>query len=433
VGDEHEWGNWGDEYEWGVEDDENDEDDEDMDDNENDEDNEDMDDDENDEDDEDMDDDENDEDNEDMDDEEDDENDEREEGDDENNESEDLILGVENHPIKRYRPSPPSPKRLPNEDGKYLNKGVIRFTHASFSDYLLDSSRSGPFHVNRQEYKNQLTIRSFALIMQLIQSWRQVTLMIPTLLIIHNHNRMSSITRVLHTTTWDYFTSRLPDRFSSSPKAVKEAIMTDINDFVQEFRRTSSDGAVGASFFPMRVLLEILQDCFNNLEVSFDIISVFATAVDLAEKKNLQKSASPNSYSAQSDLDDQIRAKFKILLDGYRKMFDQSFSKSKDLGDMLKFLPGVVVQNHLSIQGMAGLYRIKPDLLERLIKFTIEPLKPSPSPSHYILEGYLSTFLQDRDRSQPYYCDPMLQHISISRQFLSLLDGLGSSALDLQS
>ena len=105
------------------------------------------------------------------------------------------------------------------------------------------------------------------------------------LLIIHNHDslRTSSITRVLHTSTWKYFTSHLPDLFSRSPKVEKEAIMTDINDLVQEFGRTSSDGVVGASFFEMRRLLEILQDCFD-LEVSFDIISVFATAVDLADK-----------------------------------------------------------------------------------------------------------------------------------------------------
>ena len=61
-------------------------------------------------------------------------------------------------------------------DRECLNKGVIsyaipHFAHASFSDYLFDSSRSGPFHVNRQEYENQLTIRSFALITQLIRSW----------------------------------------------------------------------------------------------------------------------------------------------------------------------------------------------------------------------------------------------------------------------
>ena len=117
------------------------------------------------------------------------------------------------------------------------------------------------------------------------------------------------------------------------------------------------------------------------------------------------------------------------MFDGYRKMIDQSFSKSKDLGDMLRFLPGIVVQNDMSMQGMADLYRIKPDLLERLIKFTIEPLKPSPS--HYILDDYLSHFLQDRDRSQLYYCDPLLQHISICRHFLSLLNG--SNAFDLQS
>ena len=46
---------------------------------------------------------------------------------------------------------------------------IPHFTHASFGDYLFDSSRSGPFHVNRQEYENQITIRSFALIIRLIR------------------------------------------------------------------------------------------------------------------------------------------------------------------------------------------------------------------------------------------------------------------------
>ena len=97
--------------------------------------------------------------------------------------------------------------------------------------------------------------------------------MIFKLLIIYNHDRMSPITRVLHTTTWDYFTSQLPNRFSRSPEVVKEAIMTDINDLVQEFCKTSNDGAqaVGVSFFAMRRLFKILQQC---LEVCFDIISV---------------------------------------------------------------------------------------------------------------------------------------------------------------
>ena len=77
---------------------------------------------------------------------------------------------------------------------------------------------------------------------------------------------MSSMTRVLHTTTWDYFTSRLPDRFILSPKVVKEAIMTDINDLVQEFWRSSSDGTVGANFFAVGPRLDILQGYFDVLE-----------------------------------------------------------------------------------------------------------------------------------------------------------------------
>ena len=54
----------------------------------------------------------------------------------------------------------------------FLNKPVNRFAHASFRDYLFNSRRSGRFHVDLQEYENQLTIRSFTLIMQLIRSWR---------------------------------------------------------------------------------------------------------------------------------------------------------------------------------------------------------------------------------------------------------------------
>ena len=48
---------------------------------------------------------------------------------------------------------------------------IFHFAHSSFSDYLFNPSRSGPFHINLQEYENQLTIRSFAIIMQLIRSW----------------------------------------------------------------------------------------------------------------------------------------------------------------------------------------------------------------------------------------------------------------------
>ena len=324
---------------------------------------------------------------------------------------------------------------MDDENGEFLNKEVSsyiipHFAHASFSDYLFDSSRSGPFYVDQRKYENQITMRSFALIIQSIRSWRQVILIIISLLIIHNHDRMTSIAHVLHTTTWDYFTSHLPDRFSRSPKVVKEAIMADVNDLERDFWATSSDGDVGASIFAMRRLHDILQQWFVTSEVCFDVVSVFANVVD---DKNPQNSANLNSRyrSAQSDLDgsDRITTDFKILLHGYRKMFDQSLSKSKELGNVLRLLPGVVVQNHMSMQGMADLYGVKPDLLARLIKSTIEPLKSSLS--LYTLDDYLSGFLEDRDRSQHYYCDLILQHIYICRHFLSLMDG--SNPSDLQS
>ena len=61
-----------------------------------------------------------------------------------------------------------------DDDWDGLNSGatssvIPHFAHASFGDYFFDSSRSGPFHINREEYENQLTIRSFALIIQSIR------------------------------------------------------------------------------------------------------------------------------------------------------------------------------------------------------------------------------------------------------------------------
>ena len=115
-----------------------------------------------------------------------------------------------------------------------------------------------------------------------------------SLLIIHNHDRMpgSSNTRVLHSATWVYFTSRLPYRFICSPNVLKEAIMTDINDFVQEFWRTSRDGADGVSVFAMRSLLEILQRCYGDLKVRFDILFPF---LRLPSTKLIKMYRYPNS------------------------------------------------------------------------------------------------------------------------------------------
>ena len=87
------------------------------------------------------------------------------------------ILGMEEGELKQVLRGLSS--LMKDENGeRRLHKGVIpyvipHFAHASFSDYLFNSSRSGPFYVNRQEYGNQVTIRSFALIMQTIRrSWR---------------------------------------------------------------------------------------------------------------------------------------------------------------------------------------------------------------------------------------------------------------------
>jgi hypothetical protein len=59
--------------------------------------------------------------------------------------------------------------------------------------------------------------------------------------------------------------------------------MADINDLVQDFWRTSSDGADGESYLSMRRLLHVLQECFHTLEVCFDFISVFQLLIKITE------------------------------------------------------------------------------------------------------------------------------------------------------
>ena len=81
------------------------------------------------------------------------------------------ILGMEEGELKLVLRGLSS---LMDENKGFLNISSVipRFAHDSFLDYLLTSSRSGPFYVNRQEYENQVAIRSFALILQSFRSWR---------------------------------------------------------------------------------------------------------------------------------------------------------------------------------------------------------------------------------------------------------------------
>ena len=114
-------------------------------------------------------------------------------------------------------------------------------------------------------------------------------------------------------------------------------------------------------------------------------------------------------YSAHSDLDKtEFRDKFKTMFNRYQKMLDQSISNDlAHLGDMLRFLPGVVVQKHMSMQGMTDLYRIKPSSLELLIKSSvfIEQLNRS----RCIFDDYLSIFFA---RQRPFSALLLRSHTS---------------------
>ena len=81
------------------------------------------------------------------------------------------ILGMEEGELKLMLRGLSSLMKDENGEGD-ISYVIPHFAHASFSDYLFNSSRSGPFYVDRQEYENQVVIRSFALIMQSIRYWK---------------------------------------------------------------------------------------------------------------------------------------------------------------------------------------------------------------------------------------------------------------------
>ena len=86
--------------------------------------------------------------------------------------------------------------------------------------------------------------------------------------------RISSITRWFYaTTTWGNFWPHVfPTLFILSPNIVKGSIMADINDLVQEFRKSSREGDVASEMFPFFskcfICLKFLEGNFWN--VCFD-------------------------------------------------------------------------------------------------------------------------------------------------------------------
>jgi hypothetical protein len=173
---------------------------------------------------------------------------------------------------------------------------------------------------------------------------------------IHNYNRVPLTTQVRHNETWDYFDLNLRDYFVDSPEGVKEVIMRGVSNLLRQFRNISSNRAIEVSFTATHLLLHILQVRFDDLFV----LRLLLTKHD----QHLYR------YPDQTDSAHSI-ANFKALIDGYQKMLDQSlifaFSKPRGIRDLLRFLPGVVVQKGLTMQGMADLYGVNMGVLVPLI------------------------------------------------------------------
>ena len=109
---------------------------------------------------------------------------------------------------------------------------------------------------------------------------------------------------------------------------------------MQQFLRISTDEAVDI-FFPRNVL-----STGNTASVSRYYVS-FGTTLDIYTQILLNRW----NYSA-CDLDEKHFT---------TEILDQLFSKSRCLGELLRYLPGIVVQGSLTMYGMIDLYRVKLD------------------------------------------------------------------------
>ena len=86
----------------------------------------------------------------------------------------------------------------------------------------------------------------------------------PSDLQIQNYDRIPSTQLLLHGKTWAHIKTYLPDDFIHCPEVVRDAIMMDIDNLLQEFWKTSNVGAVDVQCFTsIRLLLDILSVCLN--------------------------------------------------------------------------------------------------------------------------------------------------------------------------
>jgi hypothetical protein len=130
--------------------------------------------------------------------------------------------------------------------------------------------------------------------------------------------------------------------------------MTDVNDLLREFWNIPHNRAIEVSFTATHLLLDILQ-------VRLDVLFVLRLLL-IKHDQHLRV-----RHPGQTDSAHYITA----LIDGCQRMLDQSlilaFSKPRGIRDLLRFLPGILVQEGLTMQGMADLYGVNIDVLEPLI------------------------------------------------------------------
>ncbi|KAF8162767.1 hypothetical protein B0H34DRAFT_692893 [Crassisporium funariophilum] len=132
------------------------------------------------------------------------------------------------------------------------------------------------------------------------------------------------------------------------------------------------------------------------------------------------KTKEENPHLAENPRYSKVFYNYRTILD---ECYHAAFSASSDMDDLIKSLPGILVQRlEMPLQGIADVFAVDlhlaKDLLDRNRQF-IGIFKPAPG--HFALNVLVSEYLRDASRCGMHYHDPLLHHIAICRRYLSVL------------
>ncbi|KAF8150920.1 hypothetical protein B0H34DRAFT_156525 [Crassisporium funariophilum] len=299
-------------------------------------------------------------------------------------------------------------KRTVDEADVKGHGGGIRLLHASFRDYLIDKGRSGPFFIDTSEADARLTVAGYSL----ITKW------------ILNLERDDS-TRLPHLKTWGYLKWHLAPHFSKCPDNIQcdvvQGLEVNAHNFWTRSRGQRAEVLFSALHSLMTVLVHMMFAKWNWYEGHRHYSDVaFDRTLDHIVGGYL-KTSEEDPHLAENPRCSRVFYNYRTILD---ECYHAAFSASSGMDDLIKSLPGILVQRvGMPLQGIADVFAVDPHLAKNLLDRNLQfiSIRHEPAPDHFVLNQLVSEYLEDASRCGMHYHDPLPYNIAICRRYLSVL------------